>query len=252
MNRRISKIFLIVAIVLFITSCQTAKQVNNSTPIAIVNSGVSGNTTKNLLARIDSDVINQHPDLSIVMAGTNDMLNSRKMISYKEYKQNLEQIIIRLKTEGSQVLLMSPPPVDSAYLFERHNKALYKEAPNAIMDSVSRIVEQLAFDQEVLFLDLHAMFQKMDLPKHNQDLYFRNAKNSGKRDGVHPTVLGYKLIGDRIYEFLRENKLLKKYRKILCFGDSITYGAGAKGGGTVSGSNYPSFLYERLMEHSKQ
>lgn len=245
-NIIMSRTLLSLIIVLLLTSCQSVKKSHTLQTIAVVNSGISGNTTRNLLDRIHSDAVNHHPDLAIVMVGTNDMLNSRKMISYKEYKQNLEQITLKLKAEGSQVLLMSPPPVDSAYLFERHDKALYKESPNVIMDSVSHIIEEIASKNNVLYLNLFEMFQKMDLPKHNQDIYFRNAMNSGKRDGVHPTKIGYKLIGDRVFEFLSANKLLSKYRKILCFGDSITFGAGAKGGGTVTGDNYPSFLYQRL------
>ncbi|WP_195715267.1 GDSL-type esterase/lipase family protein [Ancylomarina sp. 16SWW S1-10-2] len=243
-----NKIILKLGILLLMTSCQTINKSYNPQVVTLVNSGVGGHTTKNLLDRIDSDVINYHPDLTIVMVGTNDMLNSRKMISYEEYKQNLEQIIIKLKAEGSQVLLMSPPPADSAYLFERHDKTLYKDAPNVIMDSLSHIVEQTALDNKVLFFNINAMFQKMDLPKHNQDLYFRNVKNCGKGDGVHPTQLGYKLIADRVFEFLSENNLLKKFKTIVCFGDSITSGAGSVGGGTVTGKNYPSFLLQRIRE----
>lgn len=82
----------------------------------VLNKGVGGNNTKQLLLRIDSDVITEDPDLVIVMAGTNDLLNSRKMISYVDYEDNLNLILRKIKSMGSQVLLMSPPPVDSTYL----------------------------------------------------------------------------------------------------------------------------------------
>lgn len=208
----------------------------------VINAGIGGNTTTDLLKRIDQDVIHQHPDLTILMVGTNDMLNSRKMISYQEYSCNLNQIVKKLKAAGIDVLLMSSPPVDSAFLFTRHDRNLYAQMPNEIMDSLSHIVEKVAADNNVFFLNIFERFRILNLPKHNEDLFFRNEKNSGAKDGVHPTTLGYHFIAANVFQFLKDNKLLKAEIKIVCFGDSITYGAGSKGGGLVTGQNYPSFL----------
>ncbi len=208
----------------------------------VINAGIGGNNTTQLLQRIDKDVISEHPDLTIVMVGTNDMLNSRKMISYDAYSSNLALIVEKLKAAKSEVLLMSSPPVDSSYLFTRHDKHLYAQEPNEIMDSVSHIVEKIAADNDALFLNLFETFSTMNLPRHDEDLFFRNPTNSGAKDGVHPTALGYHFIAVNVFQFLKEKKLLTAPYKIICFGDSITNGAGAKGGGTVTGENYPSFL----------
>ncbi|WP_430933835.1 SGNH/GDSL hydrolase family protein [Saccharicrinis sp. 156] len=217
--------------------------------ITIVNKGVGGNSTLDLLKRLDKDVLKENPDLVILMVGANDMLNSRKMLSYAQYSENLEKIVRTVKESGSQVLMMSSPPVDSAYLFQRHDRTKYKQAPNEIMDSVSHIVKGIAFKNKVLFVNLFEEFMALSVPVYNQDLFIRNIKNSNKADGVHPTSLGYHFIANVIYQYLKENKLLKNYKKIICFGDSITNGAGAKGSGTVKGENYPSYLNKLINNY---
>ncbi|MFY0652434.1 MAG: esterase [Cyclobacteriaceae bacterium] len=211
----------------------------------VVNAGVGGNTTKDLLNRIDRDVLNQEADLVILMVGTNDMLNSKKMITYQEYQKNLEEIIQSIKQRGSEVLLMSSPPVDSAYLFTRHDRKLFNETPNEKINAVGNIVSAVAKQLGIFFFDLNAKFKELNLPKHNEDLFIKNPQNSGKTDGVHPTALGYRFIAENIFFFLKENKLLKPDIKIVCFGDSITKGSGA----TV---NYPSYLADRIEDYSNK
>ncbi|MGQ1909165.1 hypothetical protein ACT3CE_05200 [Marinifilum sp. RC60d5] len=72
-------------------------------------------------------------------------------------------------------------------------------------------------------------------------------KQSGN-NGVHPSKIGYKRVADRVFEFLSSNQLLSKYWKIMCFGDSITFWVGAKGGSTHTGDDYPSFLHQRIAD----
>lgn len=221
-------------------------QMSFAQDIKILNKGVGGNSTVNMLARVNADVIDHKPDLVIMMVGTNDMLNSRKMMSYADYSNNLEELALKIKESGSQLLLMSSPPADSAYLFERHDRSLFTESPNEIMRKVSVIVEGLAVKHDLLFVNLYEDLTAMSIPRHNEDLLIRNVRNCGKGDGVHPTPLGYHFIGQTVYQYLKENKMLKSFDKIICFGDSITKGSGAKGGGTVTGENYPSYL-NRLL-----
>jgi lysophospholipase L1-like esterase len=58
--------------------------------VKMINAGILGNSTSDLLARINTDVLSMHPDVVILMVGTNDMLNSKKFISYDDYEHNLK------------------------------------------------------------------------------------------------------------------------------------------------------------------
>ncbi|MEP3837809.1 MAG: GDSL-type esterase/lipase family protein [Algibacter sp.] len=207
----------------------------------VVNAGIGGNTTKDLLKRIDKDVLAGNPGLVILMVGTNDMLNSKKMMDYNNYRANLNILIQKIKSAGSELVLMNPIPADSEYLFERHDKSLFTESPNEKLDKAGNIVASLAKENNVHFYDLNAKFKALNLPQHNQDLLIKNEKNSGKKDGVHPTALGYRFIAQNVYYFLNESELLKSNKSIICFGDSITRGGG-------KGENYPAYLNELIVQ----
>lgn len=194
----------------------------------VINAGVGGNNSKNLLARLEKDVLDKKPGLVILMVGTNDMLNSKKMISYEQYQENIEQLVIEIKKTNSEILLMSSPTVDSIYLYERHDKTLFTESPNEKLNNTRKIVSKIAADNELYFLDVYQAFSDLNLPKHNEDLFIRNSMNSGARDGVHLTALGYHFMGELVFHFLKDNKLLDVNKKIICFGDSITNGSGVK------------------------
>ena len=231
----------IVLLLLFLVVTKTNAQV--------INAGVRGNTTINLLGRLDSDVLQRNPDLVILMVGTNDMLNSRKMLSYREYEKNLTTIIQKIKYNGAKVILMSSPPVDSVYLFERHDRKLFTEFPNIKMDTVRNIQTRLAKKMQLGSIDLYQKFVDMNLPKHDEDLFFKNIINSKSRDGVHLTALGYHFIGQTVFQYLKLNGLLSKGQKIICFGDSITFGAGVNSGGRTNGNSYPAVLLKLVKEY---
>ena len=214
----------------------------------VINAGVAGNTSSQLLARIDKDVLSLDPDWVIVMVGTNDMLNSRKMSAYSTYASNLGVIVKKLKTANAKVLLLSPPPVDEQYLFERHDRNLFHELPNVKMDTVRHIVSRTARENQVYFIDIFQKFRDLNLPKHNEDLFILNPENSGYRDGVHPTRLGYFFIAENVFRFLKNNKLVKNGDTVVCFGDSITKGSKVKGAGTAEGETYPAYLQKSINQ----
>lgn len=246
MNKILVNLLCIAGIVLCLMSCGPLKTNSVDASVLVLNKGVGGNSTNDLLKRLETDVLNERPNLVILMVGTNDLLNSGKMISYDSYTSNLNTIVQTLKSNNIQVIMLSPPPVDSVYLFQRHDKKIFKESPNVKMNSARKIVEQIANENKALYINIYEAFNSKGLPIHNEDLYIRNVKNSNVKDGVHPTPLGYKLIAETVFQYLEENKLSHKYHKIICFGDSITKGAGAKGGGPFNGENYPSFLNQMI------
>lgn len=212
----------------------------------VINAGVGGNSSKNLLERVDTDVIARNPDVVILMIGTNDMLNSNKMISYREYENNLKTLVQKIEPTGAKIVLMAPPPADSVYLFQRHDRKLFKETPNIKLDSVRHIITKLATEKDLGYIDLYQKFIDRNLPNHNTDLFIKNERNSGRKDGVHPTPLGYRFIAQVVFEYLKSESLLRKDQKIICFGDSITNGNGEKGVVTGKESDYPSVLFSLI------
>ena len=62
-----------------------------------------------------------------------------------------------------------------------------------------------------------------------------NEANSNTTDGLHPTPEGYRVIAPAVYHTIIHHRLTGT--RILCFGDSITFGYETEGG-----CIYPSYL----------
>lgn len=227
--------------ILFFSSC-------TSIDVEVFNAGISSNTSQDLLSRLDKDLLDKKPNYVIVMIGTNDMVNSKKMKTYIEYQSNIEKIVRRLKQKQIQVLLCSPPPIDSVYLLERHKRDNFKESPDVRLDSAVQILKRISRHENVYFVDIHQTFTEKNIPQHNLDLYIRNPKNSNSKDGVHPTSLGYELIAKTLFDFIKANNLIQSKMHIVCFGDSITFGLGADKKGTEDERTYPAFLKQFIEQ----
>jgi lysophospholipase L1-like esterase len=86
----------------------------------IFNLGVSGDTTRNLLARIEAETkIRRWPDdplIVVVAIGTNDDLfeSDKQYVPPDEFKANLEQIVSILKPLTQGILLVGNPACDES------------------------------------------------------------------------------------------------------------------------------------------
>ncbi|MCR9255611.1 MAG: arylesterase [Alphaproteobacteria bacterium] len=85
--------------------------------VTVINGGVSGDTSKGGLSRLDWSLADD-PDAAILELGANDGLRG---IDPASTKQNLSQIIERFQAEGIEVLLagmMAPPNFGPEYTSE--------------------------------------------------------------------------------------------------------------------------------------
>lgn len=150
----------------FTTRLQQRLQANGL-DIEVVNAGVSGDTSKAGLARIDWSV----PDgtgLVIVELGANDALRG---ISPAETANNLDAILARLKQRGIGILLagmLAPPNMGSDYV----------SAFNAIYPELAKKHDVTLYP---FFLD-----GVVADPKLNQ------------ADGIHPNAAGTSVIIERL------------------------------------------------------
>ncbi len=216
----------------------------NAQQMEIINAGISGNNTKDLLARLPH-VLEEKPDWVLLMVGTNDMLNSNKFVPYEAYQKNLNSLVQKLRKNGASVVLVTPPTVDSLYLFERHNSENFQKSPKEKLEFVRTCMQDLSKQHGVYLVDVFQAFLNANIPVHNEDGLIMNEKNFNKRDGVHPTPEGYRFIAKTIAQSLNDGKVRLK-GKVICFGDSITYGLDVEGEGTVEGETYPAYLKQIL------
>lgn len=202
----------------------------------VINAGIGGNNTEDLLKRTDSDCLAHHPDLTILMIGTNDM-NSRKYIPLPAYEKNLRTIVSKIP---NKILLMSILPAYEPYLYTRHPQTFYgSEGHSGRKQKVNEVIKKVAEDSHQSFLDMDHIFQRIGNIGLDQDSLIQNEANSKKTDGIHPTPEGYRTMAVAIYEYLVRQQL--PVNRIVCFGDSITFGDGG-----TEGKSYPAYL-KRLL-----
>ena len=205
----------------------------------VINAGIGGNNTVDLLNRIDKDCLAFKPRLTVLMVGTNDM-NSRKYIAIDGYEKNVQEIIDKIKRVNSEILIMNLLPVYEPYLLTRHNPEFYKpEGHNGRLSKMNELIKNIAVHNRVSFLDLHHIFKSVGNIGLEKNSLIKNEANSNTADGLHPTPDGYRVIALAVYDSIMRYKLPTE--KIVCFGDSITFGDGADGG-----YNYPSYLKKLL------
>ncbi len=226
---------IIIFIVLFTPVLGAAQSIGHS---IVINAGIPGNNTKDLLARMNKDCLSHLPDLTILMIGTNDMLNNNKYIPLEVYKQNLNKIIDLIQAANSQVLIMNILPVYEPYLLRRHPKEFYKpEGVSCRIKQVNNVIKEIAEEQSVYFLDIYHIFNKVGNVGLDQNSLIQNRANSKRRDGVHPTMDGYRVLAVTLYTMILNKKI--PHHRIVCFGDSITFGSG-------SPISYPEYLVALL------
>lgn len=206
----------------------------------LVNAGIGGNNTNNLLQRIDKDCLAHKPTLTIMMVGTNDM-NHGKYVPPDKYRVNLEKLSSQITASGSKLLLMTILPFYEPYLLTRHPAAFFEpEGSAARRTAVNNIIRSVAEAQKAAFFDIGALFEKIGKIGLDKDCLLRNEVNSGATDGVHPTPNGYRFLALAVSQFIQCSNLPTS--RIVCFGDSIT-----RGDGSTDKESYPAYLKKLLQ-----
>jgi lysophospholipase L1-like esterase len=171
-------------------------------PVRAINAGVSGNTSRQGLARLKKDVLSHKPAAVVVLFGTNDNREDapRVHVPVAQYEKNLEVIIERCNDAGAKVVLGTMPPIDAGAYFKRHIKEKFDAA-----GGLEKLVEQ--YRQAALRASKTHNVPVVDL---NRLL----AKESGWRreDGVHPTDKGNRTLA-RLFARQIEVSLDLKERK---------------------------------------
>ncbi len=232
----IKKILLLLAFL----PCLLAAQVQ------VFNAGIGGHNTRHGLKRIDQLLLQYKPTVLVVGYGANDCLNSKALVAEKEFTVNLAKIIASARKNGVRTIVLNAcnPCIDS-FLAERH-KYTDNISPTERVKKYNKLVAETAAQQKVIFNDFHAAMMKKGGATVKRTSLVRNVANSKVKDGLHLTADGAKLLAETVAEAL--NGKVKKNDRILCLGDSITFGVALTGAGTVTGQTYPAWL-KTILNH---
>lgn len=154
----------------------------------ITNAGISGNTSRDLLARYDRDVVAHRTDWLSICIGINDVWRQFDMPAFPnravfpdEYEKNVEEMILRMKDKVKGIFLLSP------YYIEANRE----DAMRRCMDGYVAICRRLAEKHGCIFVDLQQMFEDYCRIRHSSFLAW---------DRVHPNQMGATLIAKKFLE----------------------------------------------------
>ncbi len=156
--------------------------------IRVTNSGISGNTSRDLLARFDRDVVSLKPDWVSICIGINDVWRQFDCPSMpdvavppEEYGKNVEQMILAVKGKVKGIFLLTP------YVME----PCREDRLRARMDEYGSICRQLAEKHGCEFVDFQKLYDGFFRYQHSALIAW---------DRVHPNQIGATLMAR---EFLR-------------------------------------------------
>ncbi len=76
----------------------------------MVNRGISGQTTPQMLLRFRNDVVDLKPEIVHILAGTNDIAGNTGPLRAEDFKNNIRSMVDLAKANGIEVILGSIPP----------------------------------------------------------------------------------------------------------------------------------------------
>ena len=214
--------------------------------VEVTAKGIPGKTLVSVSESWLDNVLQEQPDLVVMLYGTNDACNSRVLSTPEEYEARLKAVV-RTICNRSKLIVVTIPPCNETCLFKRHKASAYGTMPpNERIRKFNAIIERIAKENKIPLADFYSVVAKHGCE--GKQSYLRLPENSGDADGIHLTDEGYAVLAETVYEALRKAGIQPK--KVLCIGDSITYGIGTKTAGTVSGNTYPAIL-KRILENTE-
>ena len=158
--------------------------------INVVNMGYSGNTSRDLLNRLERDSLSLKPDYLSVMIGANDVWRQfdtpqipENSVLPEEYRENLIKIVRLSKTVTSNIILMTPVYWESSLT----------DAMSARMREYGQIVREVSAQEKVLFCDVQSRVDRV--LKHCNANYIT-------WDRVHPNIPGANVIAHALLDTL--------------------------------------------------
>ncbi len=156
--------------------------------IRITNSGISGNTSKDLLERFDRDIVELNPQWVSICIGINDVWRQFDVpacrdyaVSVEEYEKNLETMILKIRGKVKGIFICTP------YYIEPNKSDLMRNR----MDEYIKVCKYLAQKYNGELVDFQSMYDEFCKYKHSSIIAW---------DRVHPNQMGATLMAK---EFLK-------------------------------------------------
>lgn len=149
--------------------------------LRVVNRGIGGNRTGDLIARLDADCIDERPDVVSILIGINDVwrrYDDDDATSAEQFEANLRTILSAIRERTTAAIVILEP-----FLVPVTDKLRFRED----LDPKIEIERRLAGEFGATFVPLDAV-----LIAHAQ----QSGPESIADDGIHPTPDGHRIVAE--------------------------------------------------------
>lgn len=147
--------------------------------IKACNRGIGGDTSTNLLARLQNDILEVKPTVISILIGINDTwrrYDSNMPTSIQKFESNIRGIMDISKKHVERIILLEPFLISS-----NPETSCFRED----LDPKINMLRKLAVEYKTYYIPLDGIFAELSIMENPQKF---------SQDSVHPTVEGNKVI----------------------------------------------------------
>ena len=168
-------------------AAQYMKEAFPDVDFEFVDLGISGNQTKDLVDRLESDFIDIQPDIVSIMIGINDVWHhaaDKSWIPNEVFEARYRTVLEKLKTQTKAKIMIIEP-----FLVPVEDKNFFRED----LDPKIQIIRRLAREYADVYLPTDGLLASAFIGKEPTEF---------AGDGVHPTAMGADFIGKLYCEYV--------------------------------------------------
>ena len=155
----------------------------------VINSGIGGNRSNQLLERIEDDVYAYNPSKIFILIGINDMNGG---VPEEEILNNIQKIVngIKINRKYTKIYIESIYPINRN-MFDDIKYGFNKEVTNDKIKEINLKIKNICKENDITYIDVYSSLTDDD----------GNLKSAYSKEGLHLTDLGY----------FKVTKVLEKY-----------------------------------------
>ncbi len=154
----------------------------------LLNCGVGGDRTADLLLRLKEDVMDEAPDVVVLQVGVNDVwcrFSSGFVVTREAFEENYSALVKGIKASGAKLLLLQP------FVLSMSDKKRFR----TYLNEFNAVISEIAARENVPSVPLDEIFTGV-----TQDI----DPAQFAVDGVHPTHRGCRYIADLVIKELKK------------------------------------------------
>lgn len=160
----------------------------------VINSGISGDKTEDLINRIENDVYKYNPSKVFILIGINDLNHD---VDEEKIINNIQKIVngIKLKRKYAKIYIESIYPINRNTLNEKE----YEFNENITNDKIKEInkkIENLCKENNIEYIDIFS--ELVDNDDNLKDIY--------TIEGLHLNDLGYFKVTSELEKYVYDEK----------------------------------------------